>query len=158
VWTPSLGYTGKQLSGPDHDSFAMTKSDETSDGQILKINMSYSQDLDEMVFGERWWARQRTALPRNRAMRDTQRGPASGSEMAFGAAPEPGGPAATSIARQVGSQYLSRGSASRRLRWSNLSDSPAAGADAHSSRTHTVQRCGLASSAVPTAGRHALHP
>ena len=26
---------------------------------------------------------------------------------------------------------------------------------AHSSRTHTVQRCGLASSAVPTAGRYA---
>ena len=87
-----------------------------------------------MAFGERWWARQRTALPRNRAMRIARRGPASGSEMAFGAAPEPGGPAATSsLGRLV--RNIFRGEASRRLRWSNLSDSPAAGADAHSSRT-----------------------
>jgi hypothetical protein len=63
-----------------------------------------------MAFGECWWARQRTTLPRNHANAIAQRGPASGKRMAFGAAPEPGGPAATSIARQVGSQYLSRGS------------------------------------------------
>jgi hypothetical protein len=65
--------------------------------------------MNVVVFGEREVSEAEDGPAEESRTRDSSEGSCLGKRVAFGAAPEPGGPAATKFVRRVGSLDLSRG-------------------------------------------------